>query len=281
MGIKKTWQTTLSFRKFRQKTHELSKIFWIQQLGVDSITSLTKNLDPNAFIAKELPCSFEFHMYPATIQQTLQWLPNYLERTRLYFLVVYTAFLESYLKEITFIYIASKGYLEYPSGAQNLLKLSPTGKALGAPVLERSTIPAMLKYASSLFNLDFGKDSEDWIRIYRLRCEVAHNGGIATPELLKQISGLKLELAPKENEMLGLTWDELRTFMRAADDMAAVIDSTVSSYPIKLVETEQTLRELAILGQLPQRKNLWSYMHTEFSLRIKRPDKIRLEQIFY
>jgi hypothetical protein len=281
MGIKKIWSATLAFRKFREKTHELSKIYWVQQLGVDCLKEMLNNKNPKSHTAKVLPSSFEFRMYPAEVGDTLASLPGYMDRSRLYLLVVYTAFLESYLKEITFFHIATQGYVANFNAANELLKLNPVGKALGAPVLEKSSVPALIKYAGNLFDIDFGKNAEDWVKFYQVRCEVAHNGGIATPEFFKRISGMNLKTNPKEYEMLGLTWDELRTSMRTADEIAATIDSKMACYPIQLFETEQVLRELNIVKQLPKRNRLWEFIHTEYGLKVKRKDKLALENKFY
>lgn len=281
MGIKKTWNATLAFRKFREKTHELSKIYWIHQIGVDCINQMLINKNPEAHTVKELNCSFEFRMYPALVKETSSWLPTYMDRSRLYLLVVYSAFLESYLKEITFFYIASQGYLSNPQVPHELMKLTAVGKALGAPIIEKSTIPNMIKYAGHLFDIHFGKNADDWIKIYQIRCEVAHNGGVATPDFLKQISGMKLKLSPNEYEMLGLTWEELRTYMKAGDEIAALIDSKISSYAIQALETEQILRQLKSLKKLPRQNKLWSFVHDEYGLKVKKREKILLERMFY
>ena len=281
MGIKKIWSATLAFRKFRDKTHELSKIHWVQQLGVDCLTEVLDQKDNKGYTVKELPSSFEFRMYPAQVGETLAWLPTYMDRNRLYLLVIYTAFLESYLKEITFFHLATQGYISNPDASNEVLMLNPVGKSLGNPILDRSTVPAMLRYASNLFNIDFGKNAEDWVRLYQLRCEVAHNGGVATPDFFKRISGMNLKTNPKEYEMLGLTWDELRASMKAADEIAATIDSKIACYSIQLFETEQVLRELNILKRLPKRNILWQFIHEEYGLQVKRKDKLTLERKFY
>jgi len=155
------------------------------------------------------------------------------------------------------------------------------GKAIGAPILERSTVPDMVKYASSLFDIDFGKNAENWVKIYQLRCEVAHNGGVATPEFFRKISGMNLSLNPKEYEMLGITWNELRNFMRDADDIAAMIDSKVACYSLQMKELVQVLRELNILKNLPKRNKLWQVLHDEYGLKAKQKDKIEIERAFY
>ena len=281
MGINKTWNATLAFRKFRDKTHELSKIYWVQQIGADYLSDILPKLPPDSNTAKELKCSFDFRMYPATAKETLAWIPTYMDRNRLYLLVVYTAFLESYLKEITFLHLASIGHASNLGTSNETIQLSPIGKALGAPILRSSTVPDMIKYASSLFEVDFGKNAEDWVKLYQLRCEVAHNGGIATPNFLKKTSGFKLAANPKEYEMMGLTWEELRASMKAADEIAATIDIKVASYALCLIETEQALRETKLMNALPKRTELWRYVHDEFGLKIKHKDRPELERKFY
>lgn len=281
MGINKSWQATLSFRKFRDKTHDLSKVYWLQQIGVDTTKSLLETKPPDAHTVKELECSFDFRMFPAKVQDTLSWLDTYMDRNRLYLLVVYTAFLESYLKDITFYYIAAKGLLEEPTKPAELLRLNPIGKAMGAPILDKSSVPAMLKFAGSLFGVNFGKNVQDWTKIYQLRCEVAHNGGIATPELLKRLNDLNLSGDPYKYEMLGLGWPELRSFMKSADEIAALIDSENTSDVILALEAEQMMREMAILNRLPNRNKLWEHMHNAYSIKLKSAHKKRIEKIFY
>lgn len=281
MGINKSWQSTHSFRKFRAKTHELSKVYWLQQMGVDCTRALLVNKDAALSSVKELKCSYDYRMYPATVEETLSWLDTYMDRNRLYLLVVYTAFLESYLKEIAFFFIATKDYLVQPKVRAELLSLNPIGKAMGAPIIERSSVPNMLKYATSLFGVDLGKNAREWTKIYQLRCEVAHNGGIATPGFLKQISGLDLQVNPKEYEMLGLTWDELRSFMKSADEIAATIDSSVSCSQILALEVEQVVRELFILNRMPRQDQLWRYLYEEYAMKVKKSDQKRLEKLFY
>src|ERR1041384_5738824 len=107
-------------------------------------------------------------------------LPVFAERNRLYLLVIYTAFLESYLKEITFSYTSSRGQLLNLSDITQPLKLAPVGEAMASPILKSSTVPAMINYASKYYDIDFGENAVQWNKIYKLRCIAAHNGGVAT-----------------------------------------------------------------------------------------------------
>ena len=117
----------------------------------------------------------------------------------------------------------------------------------------------MIKYASELFDINFGKNAVEWNKIYKVRYAAAHNGGIATPQFLQNISGTPLTLNPQEYENIGLTWDELRTAMKYADEIAALIDFKVSDYNLRVLETEQILRELREKRALPDRLNYGNY----------------------
>lgn len=240
----------------------------------------TKN--PTAISAEEINCSFDSRMHPQTVSETLSWLPTFMERNRLHLLVIYTAFLETYLKEITFFYTASQGHVNNTHDKTYPIKLTKVGEAYASPILKSSTVPDMLKYAAELFDINFGRNATEWVKIYKVRCAAAHNGGIATPKFLQDISGMPLSLNPREYENIGLTWDELRAAMRYADEIAALIDSKVSNYDIRILETEQILREQNGKGILPNKNKLWQFLHDEYSLfPIKRPDKNRLLSKFY
>lgn len=282
MGINRTWQTTLSFRKFREKTNSLSRLYWTQQLATDSLLEQLNGKDPNAIATEEIACSFEPRMHSKTVEETIDWLPVFMERNRLHLLVIYTAFLETYLKEITFFHVASLGYVTNLADKSYPIKLTKMGEALASPILKSSTVPEMIKYASELFDISFGRNATEWNKIYKIRCAAAHNGGIATPKFLQGISGTPLALNPQEYENIGLTWDELRTAMKYADEIAALIDSKISNYDIRILETEQVIRELYKKGNLPVRTKLWQLLHNNYSLYpIKRSDKNNFISKFY
>jgi len=282
MGINKDWQTTRSFRKFREKTHDLSRIYWTQQMSADCMVEILTARNITEISSQILARSFDPKMHSQTVEETLNWVNPYMERNRLHLLVIYTAFLETYLKEITFFYIASLGYLANPHEKTTELKLDRIGEAMASPILKSSTVPDMIKYASELFEVDFGANATEWIKIYKVRCAAAHNGGIATPKFLQNISGMPLTLNPKEYEHIGLTWDELRHAMKYGDNIAALIDSTISDYDIKLLEIEQIIREFAFKKKLPIHSNLWTVLHQEYGFSAaKRPEKNELFKKFY
>jgi hypothetical protein len=282
MGINQTWFTTLSFREFRIKTHQLSEVYWTQQMAVDCLKEnlLTKN--PDDVSSQVINCSFESKMFGQTVQETIDWLPKFMERNRLHLLVIYTAFLETYLKEITFYHCASQGNIANRTETSSPIKLNAVGTALTAPILKSSTVPDMIKFASEYYDIDFGVNAVEWIKIYKIRCAAAHNGGIATPNFLKAISGQPLALRPNVYENIGLTWDELRTFMRYADEIAAMIDIKVSNYDVKKAEVEEVFRELKSTSSLPKQSKLWEFLHDEYAFQgIKRVDKNDFIRRFY
>ena len=111
MGINKIWQSTLSFRKFRDKTNNLSRLYWTQQMATDCLLEQLNTKNPDAIATEEINCSFEPKMHSQSVRDAIAWLPTFMERNRLHLLVIYTAFLETYLKDITFFYSASLGHL--------------------------------------------------------------------------------------------------------------------------------------------------------------------------
>lgn len=282
MGINRQWQTTLAFRNFRDKTHDLSRIYWTQQMGVDSLIDQLTGKNPNDITSQVINCSFDFRMHTQKVSETLIWLTTFMERNRLHLLVIYTAFLETYLKEITFYYTASIGHVSNISNINEPLKLTSVGTAMSQPILRSSTVPDMIKYAAEYYNINFGVAAREWIKLYKIRCAAAHNGGIATPKFLRDISGQPLALRPQEYQNIGLTWDELRTAMRYGDDIAAMLDYEVSNYDIRMLETEETLRELKAKNNLPAKQRLWEFLHNEYHLfPIKRANKLNFISKFY
>lgn len=277
MGINTIWNTTLAFRRFRKKLEDLSRIYWTHQMGADSIMKHAVAANSNDFIVDLLGCSFDRKMHPKKVSETIDWIPKYLERNRLHILIVTSASLEAYLKDAAFNYIASKGYHTTPSSSSDLLRLNEIGQALGSPILSKSSIPEPLKFAEKLFDIDYGTRKAIWTRAYKLRCTAAHNGGMVMPDTKDQLPDLSIP----EFEMIGIDWEELRKCMNAADEIVALTDHKIASYEIELIETEQTLRILKKKNRLPLRKDLWAFMHDEFSFHVKRKDKIRLESLVY
>lgn len=246
-------------------------------MGAEVILNHTSTANPNDFIVDTLGSSFDRKMHPKKVSETIDWIPKYLERNRLHILIITSASLEAYLKDITFNFIASQGYIKVSSSNSDLLKLDEIGEALGSPILNKSSIPEPLKFAEKLFDIDYGNRKAIWNKAYKLRCTAAHNGGMVMPDTLNQIPDLSIP----EFEMIGLSWDELRKSMNAADEIVALTDNKISSYAINAIEAEQMLRILKKKGRLPLKKNLWSFMHNEFSIQVYKSDKLRLEALMY
>lgn len=282
MGINKSWRPTYAFINFRNRTFELSRIYWTQQLAMDSLEERLSHCSPDALTAQVVRSSFDPKMHFHTVKETTEWLPLQMSRSRLHLLVVYTGFLESYLKEVMFLDIVRKGHAKNIEDIAQPLRLTKVGDALSGPVLKRSTIPEMIEFASEYFDVDFGEAGKEWKKIYKLRCIAAHNGGFATPKFLKEYSGLPLSLNPKEYDAIGLTWDELRTAMRCGDDIAAMIDYRLPAYETRIVEADLILRELKSLKKLPPKAKIWQHLYNEYSLfPVRKKDKLHLEQKYY
>lgn len=282
MGINKSWRSTFAFSNFRKRTFELSRIYWTQQLAMDCLNETLQLHAPQEITARVIQTSFDPRMHFHSVKETIEWIPTQMERNRLHLLVIYTGFLESYLKEITFIDIVRRGYVENFDDVTKPIKLTRVGEAISGPILRKATIPEMIQFASEYFDVDFGNAGQEWKRIYKLRCVAAHNGGFATPKFLKEYSGFPLALNPKEYDAIGLTWDELRTAMRCGDDIAAMIDYKLPAYQTRIIEADLILRELKALKKLPPKTKIWEYLYKEYSLfPIKQKDKLQLLEKHY
>lgn len=277
------WISSFSFKQFRQKTGLLSDAYWTQQILIDSIAEKLKNENQDAKIHDVMNCSFDVRMYPQTVSEFLTALPNFMNQYRLQLLVTYSAHLEMYLKDITFRYLISKGYVENLEKPKEILKLNKLGKVIGSPIINNSTIPDMIDYASELFEIDFGSHVTEWKKLYTLRCAAAHNGGIATASFIQKIGGSKqLALNPKENDNIGLTWEELRKGLRYGDEIVTMIDNKIASYEIRLVDAEIILRELKAKNCLPIKEKVPAIFNNEYSIfPVKRADWHRFYYKFF
>lgn len=268
---------TLAFRRFRRKLHELSTIYWTSQVGSDGILKLLSDRADEAFTVDEIGCTFELKMYPRKVAETREWLPVFMERTRLHILVLTAASLESYLHEAIFIHLAATGYVVRPTAPTEALKLNAVGEAIGKPILGRSSLPEPLKYAEQLLTVSFGTHRETWVHAYKIRCIAAHTGGMVNSRHLRDIPNLDYD----EFDMIGLEWDELRLAMNAADQIATIIDERISSPEVCLIEAEQLMRIMKAKETLPARQDLWQFMHDKHKILLKRAYKNDLERMFY
>lgn len=277
------WKATYSFRKFRQRTGGLSEFYWTQQLATDCLTDRLKGEASNRQPREIFTCSFDERMYQKTNAEALASLPEFMNQSRLHLLVIFAAYLESYLTESAFSFLLSKGHGENVDNPDKKIKLNKVGEAIGKPLLQNSTIPDMIDYASELFKVELGAHANVWKKMYRIRCAVAHNGGFATPRFIQDIGGSgQLHLRPKIYDKLGLTWEELRLALRYGDEIASLIDNKIATYEVRIAEVEILLRELKSVKLLPDKDQLFTILHDKYSLHpIRKVEKRQILWKFY
>jgi hypothetical protein len=264
--------SSLCFRRFRKKHTELSRLYWGYVLAQEATLKCLAAANSTDYAVDAVGASFACGMFSATVADYQASAEEMLSRTRLHLLVVCSANVEAYLKEITFAHLAAKGH------AKTHLKLDAIGEALGAPILDRSSLPDPLEYAESLFDVVLGKPRTDWNHFYKLRCALAHNGGVVSARTLREIPSLKLPL----NALIGLTWQDLFTALEAADKIVDLVDRKVRSTDLKRSEIAKELAYLKEAKKLPLKKDVWKFLHEEFGLtNTKQPFKDFVHAEFY
>src|SRR5574337_1076099 len=128
MGINKSWRSTFAFSNFRNRTFELSRIYWTQQLAMDCLADNLLKHAPTDMTAKAIKTSFDPRMHFHSVKETLEWIPVQMERNRLHLLVIYTGFLESYLKEIALVDMVRRGYAENFDDVTKPIKFTKIGE---------------------------------------------------------------------------------------------------------------------------------------------------------
>ena len=268
-------ETTLCFRNFLNKHSELSRIYWTHLMSSEHLRNSIVAAPPKEFTASYLNSSFPSFMHPQTIEETLSWLNTYMDRSRLHILVVCSANLEAYLKEITRLFLLSSGHRK---SSTEPFTLNSIGKALGAQILEKSSLPEPLKYAQDLFSLSLKNELPLWNTAYKLRCAAAHNGGVVDEKTKRELANLNLTIG----DQISLDWEDLKSYLKCAHDIAKKIDSKLQSYEIKILESEKILNEGKITKKLPNRKSIWTYLHENFSINgIRNCDKEDIEHRLY
>jgi hypothetical protein len=267
----RNWVSTIVFRRFRIKHQELSRIYWTHVMGSDAILQLISGKTITNFAVDSVSSSFPRNMLPLSIDEMSLWIPDYLNRVRLHLLVVASANLEAYLKNATTIHLCAKGYSE------SIGKLNDVGKALGAPILDKNTLPDPLKYAQSLFAVNLGTHLANWQEAYKFRSAMAHNGGYVTPRTLREIPSLKQPL----NTPIQLSWNALKEYLSSADEIASLIDMKIATTEVQAIEAEIELTELKEAGHLPNRKGVWGVLHKQFGLIVPKKYKEPMERRIY
>ena len=248
--------STLCFRRFRSKHTELNKIYWTHRLGIEAIVARCRSSSPSSFIVNECGAPFQYNMLPLKASELGAWADDYLGRSRLHILLVCAANLEAYLKEVTFVFLMAQGY------ASNASSLNPVGKAMGAPILERNSLPDPLDYAEGLFQLNYGEAKKVWAKSYKLRCALAHNGGVVTARTLREIPDIGIPI----NSSITVEWQLLFDSLEAADEIATATDQKVASKTLKIAEIRKDLQYLKDANNLPSRKELAKYLQSQYRL---------------
>ncbi len=271
------WIPTLCFRKFRSKHTELSKLYWTHQLGSDCLSNSLCNANPDEYAVNEVMAKFTVRMLPLKNREIIEWLPTYLERTRLHLLIICAANLEEYLQEIVSFHLLAKGY----QSKSDPLKLNEVGNAIGAPILKKDSLPEPLKYAQHLLEVDYGTNLDKWLKAYKLRSSAAHDGGVVTTRTLKDIPELHLPI----DAMMGLSWEELKDFLGSAKAIATITDQKVSNYSVKLLETKNLIINLKKHNQLPifkPKRDLWGYLDKNYGIRgISHEDRVDIQKLAF
>lgn len=253
-----SWHPTLTFQRFKKKHYELNRLYWTQQLGQMALLDKLRGANDQALTISEVAPDLHSTKHMHTVAETRQWSEEYISRSRLHLLVICSANLESYLQDITFWYVYGLGHVDLKKYDLNII-----GKALAQPILGKASLPEPLKYAQELFKLDFGEDLLVWQKAYKLRCAAAHNGGIVTAKTIRDIPSLSQEL----NTSIGLDWCEFKTALSAAEAIAKKIDKRVSCLSLRIEEVKHELLQLKAIKRLPDKVNLWSYVHENYGLK--------------
>jgi hypothetical protein len=177
---------------------------------------------------------------------------------------------EFYIKRTVMLYIAGLGYSTGP------YELSTEGHKMGSKILKISNIPKMLIHTEKLLSITFGAFKTPWDTAYPLRCFVAHNGGIVTPTVLDEIPGHM-----SVGERLVLEWSTLQEYMDAARKIATQMDEAIATSVVRQLELEWYLVKLQGLGNLPEKKMLWTHVHSTGFKNVDGNEKRRLESILY
>lgn len=263
--------STIAFTRFKRKHSELSQIYWVHVVGAEAMRKVIQNAPNEQLTIEALQIPIKQQEFALNVKQTKDWLDYYLGRSRLHILAVCAANLESFLKQTAEVFVESQGHKAATGG------LSKVGEAIAAPILGRDSLPEPLKYSQSLFEVEFGQHLTNWERAYRLRCELVHNGAVATSRSVKKlgIAGLRLD------DQIAYTWVELKRDLHSAYEIAHQIDRKVSGYKFRLTEVEHELRMLKEANSLPPRKEVWPYFHKFGLSSLHKSDRLRLVRSFY
>jgi hypothetical protein len=256
---------------FRRKHTSLSRLYWMSQLGNEAVNKLMDGQPGSSFVTDVIGTSFPRGMLPQKCDEYRNDLAEREGTHRLHLLVICSANFESYLQDIIRLHVGSLGH------ALQAFALDDVGKALARPVVNSSTVPEMLKYIEQLVTVSFGPHLVQWINAYKLRCAAAHNGGVMTAKVKKDIPSLKAA----KGAPITLAWQELMAFLAAADDIATQIDRRVSNGKVRALEARWILEELKQNNALPARHSVWTVMYQEYHISLPKQHKPAIEAAVY
>lgn len=254
-------ESTISFRRFRSKNSELSRLYWFHALNSEIGLEKAQSLKQGEAIAPQITTGLTAKMFALTTAEYIAISAEMHNRMRLQLLLICSANLESYLNDIAFAYIASLGHTSSP------IKLNEIGEALGRPILDVASVPRPLAYAEKLFGVDLGTLLAQWKNFYKLRCVVAHSGGVMTARSKKDLSQMS---TPPLNAHLGLTWDELSKALDSAYKIVKKIDAKVRTREVKAAELQRELFLLKESNDLPAKRDLGTFLYKQYGIRAAR-----------
>ena len=254
-------ESTISFRRFRSKNSELSRLYWFHSLNSEMGLIKAQTLNQDQAIAQQVTTGLTAKMFTLTTAEYVAISDEMHNRMRLQLLLVCSANLESYLNDIAFAYIASLGYIASPT------KLNEIGEALGSPILNVASVPRPLAYAEKLFDVDLGAFRTQWDNLYKLRCVVAHSGGVMTARSKRELSQVA---TPPLNAYLGLTWTDLAKALDSAYQIVTKIDKKVRTREVKAAELQRELFLLKEANGLPPEKKIDYFLFDQYGIKAAR-----------
>lgn len=147
---------------------------------------------------------------------------------------------------------------------------------MASPVVDRSTVPDMIEYIEHLLGIKFGQDLTDWRRGYKLRCSAAHEGGQMSADTAKKLGVNQKTIG----EWITISWDELKSLMNAAHNMADLIDAKIASGSLRAFEVEWTLAQWKREQTLPPKDKVWTILHG-LGIKVQVPQQRLLEKQLY
>jgi len=205
-------------------------------------------------------------MLPDTCAELLSHLEERQAIQRLHLLVICSANLEAYVKDVTELLVGAMGHIDSEGD------LTAVGKALARPILQSNTLTDILGYAEHLYQISLEPHLGNWKRAYKLRCAAAHNGGRVTPRTLREIPDIGLPLGA----IITLDWPTLKQYLDGADEIAALIDRTAAKENVLSFELQCFVRDWKKIGLVPDRKAFWTELQR---LGFGMPKKARRREI--